>query len=600
MAITRCLNPIHVTLAAILAAGCSSVEKARPRPQASSTIRELDGMETASIMRGTVGAETVILGWDDSTSPTYRPVRIRGYGLVVGLEGTGSRDVPPNVRAHMLQLMARQGIGSERIGFGDISPESMLDSQNTAIVIVEGVVPPGAVGRRRTPPSASGRLPEMLPGTTFDVHVHADPRTGTTSLEGGRLYTTDLSPGPLLTGDRQARILGQAAGPIFLNPFLENENVSAGDINTLHGRILNGGQVLEDMPLKLRMINPSHSRVRIVQDAINRRFPLERGQARPTAHAVNDAAIELTVPPSMREKPNDFVHIVRHITLRQVDTDRVANTIRRSLQRDPSEAASAYWRWVAMGPQALPMVRKMYDYPEALPRLAALRAGAELGDAIAAESLRRMLKGGTLAERLEATTLLAKLPSDPRTEDVLRSALNDESVEVRLRAYEALEQLRSPIVHRHLVPGRFELHQIPSAYPAIYVTQVRAPRIVVLGEDVPIERPMTLGMWENSLLMRESKDGARIEVFHRVDPGGPPEVNQVAPVLREMILLLGHAPTIEDPAAGLGLSYSKVVGVLHALWKRQYVAADFKAQQDRVLAELRRAATTSNYQPRPE
>ncbi len=557
-------------------------------------------METTSIMRGTVGAETVILGWDDSTSPTYRPVRIRGYGLVVGLEGTGSRDAPPNVRAHMLQLMARQGIGSERIGFGDMSPESMLDSQNTAIVIVEGIVPPGAVGRRRTPPSASGRMPEMLPGTTFDVHVHADPRTGTTSLEGGRLYTTDMSPGPLLTGDRQARVLGQSAGPIFLNPFLEREDVSAGDINTLHGRILNGGQVLEDMPLKLRMINPSHSRVRVIQDAINRRFPLERGQARPTAHAVNDAAIELTVPPSMREKPNDFVHIAQHVTLRQIDTDRVANTIRRSLQRDPSHAASAYWRWVAMGPQALPMVRKMYDYPEALPRLAALRAGAELGDAIAAESLRDMLASGTLASRLEATTLLAKLPSDPRTEDVLRSALNDENVEVRLRAYEALEQLRSTAVHRHLVPGRFELHQVASAFPAIYVTQARAPRIVVLGEDVPIERPMTLGLWDNQLLMRQSSDGGRIEIFHRVHADGPPEVNQITPTLREMILLLGHAPSVEDPTPGLGLTYSKVVGVLHALWKRQYVAADFKAQQDRILAELRRAATTSDYQPRPE
>ena len=67
-----------------------------------------------------------------------------------------------------------------------------------------------------------------------------------------------------------------------------------------------------------------------------------------------------------------------------------------------------------------------------------------------------------------------------------------------------------------------------------------------------------------------------------------------------MILLLGHAPTIEDPTPGLGLTYSKVVGVLHALWKRRYVAADFKAQQDRALAELRRAATASEYLPRPE
>ena len=85
------------------AAGCSSVERARPRPQASSTVRDIDGMQTESIMRGTVGAETMVVGWNDVNSPAYQPIQAQGYGLVVGLDGTGSRDVPPDVRAHMQQ-----------------------------------------------------------------------------------------------------------------------------------------------------------------------------------------------------------------------------------------------------------------------------------------------------------------------------------------------------------------------------------------------------------------------------------------------------------------------------------------------------------------
>jgi len=593
-------NVMVLVLGGVVLAGCSQVERARPRPKASSSIKELEGVQVSGILRGTVGAETVMLGWDDSSSPTHRPVKIRGYGLVVGLDSTGSRDVPPDVRAHMMQIMARQGIGSERIGFGDLTPEAMLDSPTTAIVIVEGIVPPGAVGRTRTPPSANGRLPEIMPGTTFDVRVYADPRTGTTSLEGGRLYTTDLSPGPLLTGSRQAKRLGQAAGPIFLNPFIESADVAAGDINTLNGRILNGGQILEDMPLKLRLINPSHTRVRTIQDAINRRFPLERGQASPTARGISDAVLELTVPPSMRDAPDSFVHIVQHASLRQVDADRIANTTRRALQRDPSDAPHAYWRWVALGPQALPMVRKMYDYPEALPRLAALRAGAELADPIAAESLRQMASDGTLPERLEATTLLAKLPTDPRTEEVLRNLLSDEDIEVRLRAYEALEQLGSPVVRRIAIPSKFELHEVPSAYPAVYVTQMQRPRIVLFGDVVEILRPLTMGLWENSLIMREAEDEDRIEVFYRGTPLGQAEINRVKPALYELVLLLAHDPTIEDPSPGLDLTYSEVVGVLHALWRREYVAADFKAQQDRVMAELRRSATMVDYQPRPE
>ena len=48
------------------------------------------------------------------------------------------------------------------------------------------------------------------------------------------------------------------------------------------------------------------------------------------------------------------------------------------------------------------------------------------------------------------------------------------------------------------------------------------------------------------------------------------------------------------------MTYSEVVGVLHALWRREYVIADFKAQQDRVMAELRRSATMTDYTPRAE
>jgi hypothetical protein len=81
---------------------------------------------------------------------------------------------------------------------------------------------------------------------------------------------------------------------------------------------------------------------------------------------------------------------------------------------------------------------------------------------------------------------------------------------------------------------------------------------------------------------------------------GRSEINRVKPTLHELTLLLAHEPTVEDPSPGLDLTYSEVVGVLHALWRREYVAADFKAQQDRVMAELRRSATMTDYQPRPE
>ena len=98
--------------------------------------------------------------------------------------------------------MEQRGVGQMAFKAGDMSPEAMLSSMDTAVVIVEGIIPPASVGRL-SPPSVSGRKPLTVPGTSFDLRVHVDPQTGTTSLEGGRLYTADLRPGPVMTGSRQ-------------------------------------------------------------------------------------------------------------------------------------------------------------------------------------------------------------------------------------------------------------------------------------------------------------------------------------------------------------------------------------------------------------
>ena len=82
------------------------------------------------------------------------------------------------------------------MGWGHLTPEKMLDSEDTAIVVVEGVIPPGAIE-----------------ASDFDVRVFVLPGSTTSSLEGGRLYTADLRPGPLTAGSKQAFALATAGGP---------------------------------------------------------------------------------------------------------------------------------------------------------------------------------------------------------------------------------------------------------------------------------------------------------------------------------------------------------------------------------------------------
>lgn len=586
-------------LIACATVSCSTIERARPRPKTSSVTKVEEG-STRNIMRGTIGAETIMLGYSEVNSPAHQPIVVRGYGLVVGLNGTGSRDMAPSVRAHMIEYMEHLGIGQVNYNAGDISPEQMLDSPNTAVVIVEGIIPPASVGRL-SPPSVSGRKPLTVPGTSFDLRVHVDPQTGTTSLEGGRLYTANLRPGPLMTGSRQPGILAEGKGPIFINPFVGSGTSQGNSINKLSGRILNGGEVTENIPLKILLLNPSHTRVRLVQDAINRRFPQEPGQRDPTARGKSDSVIELTVPPSMRNETISFVELVKHTTLRQANAESVALSIRRMLLADTNNASQAYWRWCAIGERSLPMIRELYDYPEDLPRLAALRSGSFLHDPIAANHLREMAADGGLGIRLEAADLLKDMPHDPRTDHALRQLLNDDDVEVRLRAYEALAERQDPLMQRTWVEDKFILDRVDSDHPMIYISQSKTPRIAVFGRELEIIRPLTMGAWENRLIIQDSQnDDEELEIYYRPHGSTNARIVETDANAYEFLEFLARTTTAEDPRPGLDLNYSETVGAIHALWAQGYLEADFKAEQDRLMAAIRRYGALEDTEERPE
>ena len=594
---------IMTTSTLLLLAGgvmsCSTIEKARPRPKASS-VTQIETGGGQNVMRGTVGAETVILGYSKVDSPGHQPIVVRGYGLVVDLDGTGSNDIPPAIRSHMIEDMERRGVGQMSYNAGGITPEQLLDSPDTAVVIVEGIVPPASVGRLSAPP-VSGRKPRSIPGTIFDLRVQADPQTGTTSLEGGRLYTTDLRPGPLITGSRQASIIAEGKGPLFINPFFDPKGDAAISINKLSGRVLNGGEVLEDIPLKLMLTNPSHTRVRLVQDAINRRFPQESGQRNPTASGKSDSIIELMVPPSMRGQTEVFIELVKHTTLRQANAESVVLSTRRLLLSDTNNAPQVYWRWCAIGERSLPLIRELYDYPEELPRLVALRSGAFLRDPIAAEHLRKIGLNGELGLRLEAADLLMKMPHDPRTDRTLREMLNDEDVEVRLRAYEALAERHDPLLERIVVDQKFVLDRADSVHPMIYISQSKMPRIAVFGKQLSIDRPVTMGAWNNRLLIQDSQDTEHeIEIFYRPTEAQSARIIETQANAYDFLETLARRTTAEDPRPGLNLSYSETVGAIHALWAQGYLPGDFKAEQDRLLAAIRRYGTLESFEERPD
>jgi len=568
---------VSTTAAVAAIAGClNNVEKAEANSRPGERIdREPLPMEVDPIMRGTVAGESVLVGFDTTI--------VRGYGLVVGLSGTGSRVMPAEVRAYLLQEMTRRGVGDPTLGF-DLTPEGMLNSNDVAAVVVEGVIQPGATKDSR-----------------FDVRVFNVPGSGATSLEGGRLWTTSLRPGPILSGSKQAQVLAESRGPLFVNPFVDPSPSKSDGVNRTSGRILDGGRVIKDMPLKLRLATPSHNRASTLQSAINSVFPREPGQRDPTARGKSDDTILITVPPSFRDKPQDFVQLLRHMPIRVDATEQTAEAVRRSLLANPGAAGAASWRWQALGKKALGSVQDLYDYPEEQPRFAALQAGAKLDDPLCVQPLIEMATKGSLENRIGAIDLLGAMGRNPAIDLGLRPLLDDPDVDIRLRAFEALEKRKDPLILARSLDDKFVINLVPSKSPMVYVAQSGKPKLVLFGMDMEIERPTTLTAWGNRFMLKGEPDEPKIEVFYRPRDDGPPMIDRVSPTISDFVAYLGHRPSPESPEAGLGMSYSETIGALHEIWKAGYLGkADFKAEQDRVLAAIIRREKERPDHDRPE
>jgi hypothetical protein len=173
-------------------------------------------------------------------------------------------------------------------------------------------------------------------------------------------------------------------------------------------------------------------------------------------------------------------------------------------------------------------------------------------------------------------------------------------LEIRLRVAETLAYRNDPIIKKFSINKKFDLILVPSDHNMVYVTQTGWPQIILTGQ-IEIERPLTLSTWSNRLLVREVEDNPNLlEVRYR-DSESQTTINEtITPDLPTFAMFLAHRPTAEAPAPGLNLSYSRTIGAIHALWRERYLNADFKVEQDRLLAVIQRLAGETSYTPRPD
>jgi len=214
-----------------------------------------------------------------------------GYGLVVGLAGTGDSDRVAFTFQSMAGMLGRLGIR--------VDPKQ-LQAKNVAAVMV------------------TGRLPAFArPGTRIDVAVAS--LGNARSLSGGMLLVT-----PLTGGDGRVYVVGQ--GPVQVAGFDASAGGSGASKNTpTSGRVLNGGTVersvdyaLGQGPVTLSLRRPDLTTATRIVAAVNGKVGAG------TARAVDPAAIELIIPEPRKADPVGFLAEIEAL---EVQADQRARVV---------------------------------------------------------------------------------------------------------------------------------------------------------------------------------------------------------------------------------------------------------------------------------
>ncbi len=596
---------------ALMLGACNRNKKPVPKPIIKAPTVTLD---LPSSLRGTIGAEARLSGTESTL--------VSGIGFVVGLDGTGGLTIPEQYAAHLEREMGRNGIGIGNSGnelLAGKTPSQLLRDPNTAAVIVQAAIPAGA-----------------REGESFDLYVRA---INATSLEGGRLWSTDLRIGPPSAfGDRQARIIGNARGPIFLNPFAEPGGQYDGVTRDV-GRVLDGGSVTFPTKVEIILNNPSHLRARQITSAINTAFPLPPGEREPTARGKDESLILVQIPSAYVNDRQHFLDLLSHITIDQSYPEVYARRYAQTLVNEPYLAGDMSLCLEALGERALPFISDLYDHPELAPRLAALRAGAELGDARVVQPLRAIALSDEAKYRTDAIALLSKIEKSILVDTTLRDLLAEPTLSVRVEAYErlmdrALKARRDRIarmiadsngayqvsktqlealsrvyvpndplrgVGRTIVAGKFFLDIVPFGDPLVYITQQNEPRIVLFGEDLALKKPLLATAWSDRLMLSADTYADPVRLYYRDERTRTVStMDEVPENLPALIEFFAHQPSPEDPRPGLGFSYAQVVGALYQISFDRGIEAAFTTEQDRLLAELLSSVKSDEIAIRPE
>jgi flagellar P-ring protein FlgI len=223
-----------------------------------------------------------------------RENQLIGYGMVVGLRGTGDRQQTIFTTQSLANLLRQMGV--------TVDPTLIL-VKNTAAVMVTATLPAFA-----------------QPGVQIDATVGAMGDAG--SLQGGLLLMTSLR-------GIDGQVYSIAQGPVVTGSFIAG---GAGNTQTLNhptvGRVPGGAIVERAAPsvtpvkqVRLQLHQADFTTAARIADVVNQHFSSE---PKPIAHADNSGLVSVAIPAEFSTRTTEFV---ASLEILKVETDRPARVV---------------------------------------------------------------------------------------------------------------------------------------------------------------------------------------------------------------------------------------------------------------------------------
>lgn len=519
--IMGCADALQLTMTAGKATWDSSVA-ALSLPSMLQDIEETDELEETVETTDFVGSRVTIAG---GSTPL-----IEGVGLVTGLDGTGG-DVPPSsYRRSILDEMRKRNVAN---------PERMLQSPDTAVVIVRSYLP--------TLAQKDDKL---------DVEVVFPDGSDSTSLRGGWLLSCDLYEQGYVAGRGRLRDdkAARAEGPILLSPSDDGDLSNAGVVR--RGTIPGGGKYIGDnrhLSLNMRSEYRSPRNTKRIADYVGRRFHGfdEYGIRKPLAEAKTDVRIELHVPDVYRDNFPRFLKVIRRVALKEspIETRIRIERLREDLLNEETSEDAAI-QLEAIGKDSVVVLREALTADSMLCRFHAATALAYLGDDSGVEVL-----GNAAAKdralRVWAFLAMTALDGGQAIPELV-TLLDSESVETRYGAIRALTTIDPdhPAIQGREITDQCVLRIVRSTgEPLVHLTKSQKCEITVFGDEQEFHLPMAVRAGRIMVVADASDRTVRLSRFA---PGQRDERRTVSPRVADVL----------EAASELGASYPDLVGLL--------------------------------------